>query len=127
MTRNEFTQALSDDIVEVLKKYNIYLKDGNVTLVNTVVDDRKLRHVIEFGDSYYEKQLTIGFIYRQLAPIMTVEDEQIFVNSHHPRFPNMRKETNCITGETLITVDGIPVKKKTGWLGRVKKLLKINL
>ena len=121
MTESEFTKALSDDIIEVLKKYNIYLKDGNVTLVNTVVDDRKLRHVIELGDSYYEKQLTIGFVYRQLAPIMTVEDEQIFVNSYHPRFPNMRKETNYITGETSITCDGIPVKKKTSWLDRVKK------
>lgn len=62
MTESEFTKALSDDIIEVLKKYNIYLKDGNVTLVNTVVDDRKLRHVIELGDSYYEKQFTILFV-----------------------------------------------------------------
>ena len=119
MTESEFTKALSDDIVEVLKKYNIYLKDGNVTLVNTVVDDRKMRHVIEFGQSYYEKQLTIGFVYREFAPITTVEDETIFINSRHPREPNMRKEKDYTTGEVSITIDGIPVKKHKSWIDKV--------
>lgn len=120
---NELKAALYKDIIAVLEKHRITL--DRVTNFN--IDYRPVRSVIEFGESYKECLFTIQFEHRALNPVMTAEDEIIFVNSFpHPRLPNMRKVVDYSTGETSITIDAEPIRKPRSKLpGVIKRLIAV--
>ena len=54
---------------------------------------------------------------------MTADDTYVFVNSIHPKYPNMRKEVDYISGEKTITVDGIPVRKRRSLMDKILGIL----
>lgn len=115
-------QKLLADVLETLKRHHIFTDDSSVKLIHSDIMGQDLSTTIEFRESYHTKRLIISFDYRQIAPLLTSEDELVFCNSIHPFTPNMRKHTDHITGETEITIDGIPVKKKRrGFFSRLFK------
>lgn len=116
MEQNELMKSLYKDILAALEKNHIDL--GTITDFN--IDISPQRSVIEFGESYTESLFTIQFQYKKPYVLTTAEDEHIFIESiPHPSRPNMRKELNHQTGETSITIDGIPVKKHKSWIDKV--------